>query len=149
MSRKLCRVDDAAARRTYRGDVSLPSRDDPTVPCGLRVAAALLALQVVGLLFAVVYYIVQGLQGLGQDRTQVAMSVVLFLVGVAGLLAVARGLLRAARWARTPALVWNALLVPIAWNLMEGGQPAWALALAVVGLAGLGSLVFGSRATRE
>lgn len=130
------------------GDVSLPPRADPSVPSGLRVAAALLVLQVVGILIGVVYYVVQGLQGLGQDRTQVAMSVVLFVVGAAGLLVVARGLLHAARWARTPTLVWNALLVPIAWNLMDGGQPAWALAVAIVALAGLGSLVVGGRTRR-
>lgn len=121
--------------------------DPPSPPA--RVAAGLLLAQVVAFLAAAVFYVVEGLQGLGEDGARVVMSVVLFLVLAAGLFTVARGLARGASWARTPALVWNAVLLPIAWNLTEAGAYGWAALLCAVALAGLVGIVAAGRGRRK
>jgi hypothetical protein len=54
------------------------------------------------------------------------------------LLALARGWARAADWPRTPTLLWNALLVPVAWSLVESDR---ALLAAGVGVLALASIV--------
>ncbi len=87
--------------------------------------------------------------GLGEDGARVVMSVVLFLVLAAGLFTVARGLARGAAWARTPALVWNAVLLPIAWNLTEAGAYGWAALLCAVALVGLVGILAAGRGRQD
>ncbi len=69
------------------------------------------------------YYLWEVLRG-EQDSIARAMSSVLLIVVVAaGLVLLALGWRRGAVWARTPTLVWNALLVPVAWSLFQAAHP--------------------------
>lgn len=124
-------------------------RESSVPPLPARLAAGLLLAQVVGFVAAAVFYVVEGLQGLGEDGARVVMSVVLFLVLAAGLFTVARGLARGAAWARTPALVWNAVLLPIAWNLTEAGAYGWAALLCAVALVGLVGILAAGRGRQD
>jgi hypothetical protein len=55
---------------------------------------------------------------------------VLALLGGAGMLAVARGLLRVRRWGGAPAVVTQLLALFIAWNLFQSDQLAYGVPLA-------------------
>lgn len=68
------------------------------------------------------FYVYELVVGEGSDAARVLMSAVLILVGGGGLAALARGWLVGARWPRTPTLVWSALLVPVAFGLLQGNQ---------------------------
>jgi hypothetical protein len=54
-------------------------------------------------------------------RNAVMLVVLLGAVGV-GLLVVARGLLAGRRWARSPAVTWQILLLAIAWYVVSSGH---------------------------
>jgi hypothetical protein len=60
----------------------------------------------------------------------------ILVFGVA-LLFVARGWTRGQGWPRTPTLVWNALLLPVAWTLRESDQTLVAAGLAVLAVASI------------
>ncbi len=62
-------------------------------------------------------------------------GLILVFAIAAGLLG--RAWLRGAGWPRTPTMLWNALLVPVAWSLHDAGRNAIGLAVAVLALAGL------------
>ena len=48
------------------------------------------------------------------------------------LLAMARGWVRLADWPRTPTLLWNILLLPVAWSLLQSGRSLVAVGVAAV-----------------
>lgn len=101
------------------------------------VAAAALAVQVLVILAFSVFYAVELAQGLGDDGTRVAMSIVVFVIGAAGLGALAWALWRGDAWPRTPAVMWNALLVPLAISLMQAGQAGLGVLVAVIAVIGI------------
>jgi hypothetical protein len=76
----------------------------------------------------------------------VAMAVVLFLVMGAGLLLVARDLVRRRRWARAPAVTWEVICLPVAYGLFQSGRWYVGLPLAVVALAVLVAVLGSSSA---
>ncbi|EBM0725681.1 hypothetical protein XE97_25315, partial [Salmonella enterica subsp. enterica serovar Senftenberg] len=77
------------------------------------VAAAVCAVQALSLLGFVVFYLVELVQGAGDDPTRVVMSALLILVFAVGIGALARGWWRGANWPNTPTIVWNLLLLPV------------------------------------
>ena len=85
-------------------------------------AGALTALEALVLVGFVVFYVIEMVSGATDDLTRAAVSAVLILVFAVGLLALARGWFRAADWPRTPTVLWNALLLPVAWSLREGDR---------------------------
>jgi hypothetical protein len=66
---------------------------------------------------------------------------VLGLLAGAGMLAVARGLLRVRRWGGAPALVTQLLAIFVAWNLIQSDQFGYGLPLAACALATAGLLL--------
>ncbi|HEU5160636.1 MAG TPA: hypothetical protein VFU43_26800 [Streptosporangiaceae bacterium] len=60
---------------------------------------------------------------------------VLGILGGAGMLVVARGLLRLRRWGRAPALVTQLLAIFVAWNLIQSDQFGYGLPLAACAIA--------------
>ena len=64
---------------------------------------------------------------------------VLAAMGGAGLLLCAWGLRRRRRWSRSPALVWQLLMIPVGWYQVQGGL-RW-LGLSLVGVSALGALL--------
>lgn len=95
------------------------------------VAAAVCAAQAATLAGFIVFYLYEIGLGASDDLGRAGMSVVLFLVFSVGLGAMARAWLRDLGWSRTPTIVWNLLLLPVAWSLAGGSQVAIATAVGV------------------
>jgi O-antigen/teichoic acid export membrane protein len=91
-------------------------------PVTLLAAAALVALEAVGLLAAALFFVVELGVADADDRVRASVAAVLTLLGAVGLGLVARGLFRRRRWARAPALVPTRLVLPVAFDLTRGGR---------------------------
>lgn len=90
-------------------------------PTPVRVSGLLVAVQ--GLLAAVVTAVL----AVGARTSPMGVVAVLgeagfFLIVAVTLLAVGAGLVRGRRWARTPALVTQLLLLPVAYSLLSSGR---------------------------
>ena len=104
-----------------------------------RAAAALLAVQGLAGVAGGVGFVVAALVRHPSDRgTAVLLGVLLALFGVAILL-VARGVLSARGWARTPAYLVEFFALIVAWY-QHATLPAVAVAIAVVAIAGVVAL---------
>jgi hypothetical protein len=114
-----------------------------------RVTGALTLLEGVVLVGFVVFYVVEMVSGATDDLTRASVSAVLILVFAVALLALARGWFRADDWPKTPTVLWNALLLPVAWSLREGDRVPIALAVGGVALASIVAAVAAPRAPRE
>lgn len=113
-------------------DVSRPA------PRGARLVAALVTLaEALVLLGFVAFYVYEISVGASESITSATMSAVLILVFAVLLLALASAWRRAADWARTPTLLWNALLLPVAWSLHESGRTLVAVGVAVLAVVGV------------
>jgi hypothetical protein len=162
-----CRVTDRArcggtCHARYAGAVTDPTSGPSSGPApepGLpprrpattahRVAGALTALEGLVLVGFTVFYVVEMVSGATDDLSRAAVSTVLILVFAVGLLALARGWFAAADWPKTPTVLWNALLLPVAWSLREGDRGALALAVGALALASIVAAVAAPRARRE
>ncbi len=102
-----------------------------------RAAGVLTLLEALVVLGFAVFYVYEMVTGATDDLARAATSGVLILVFGIGLLALARGWSRAADWPRTPTLLWNALLLPVAWSLHESDRTPVALAVAAVAVASI------------
>jgi uncharacterized membrane protein YoaK (UPF0700 family) len=85
------------------------------------------------------FYLVELVVATADDALRAVVSALLALAAAAGLGLVARGLLRRRGWARSPALVTNLLVLPVAVGLLQGGRwyvgvPLLVWAVAVLGL---------------
>jgi hypothetical protein len=105
------------------------------------VAGAVCAAQGLFLLGFCVFSLYELAQGGSDDATRVVMEVVLVAVFAAGLLALARFWVRGANWPNTPTIVWNLLLLPVAWGLVQGDRGLIALAVAAVAITGIVSAI--------
>lgn len=111
------------------GDTELPAPP----PLARRLVAAGLALETLLMAFVVVSIALTSITGNAQDRVGAAVLAVTALALTAGLAAVTLGVHRGARWARSPALVWQIIQVAVgALNLPAAiGTPLVVLGLAV------------------
>lgn len=110
-------------------------------PPTVRVAALLVVAQALGL---VVLAIVNWRAGVGHnaDRTQLGAQAAYFVVLAAALALVASGLLRGRRWARTPAVVVQIVLIAIGmWMAFPSEQLRPGLALIGLGAVTLALLL--------
>ena len=101
------------------------------------VAAAVCGLQVLALLGFVVFYLWELTQDSADDVARVVMSALLIAVFAVGIGAMARGWLRGDNWPNTPTVVWNLLLVPVGWSLVQGDHGlvgALVILVAVLGI---------------
>ena len=122
---------DGLVCRTAGQECGGPSLNDVTSPAPApsrprdvfrSVAAAVCAAQVVALLGFVAFYLWELTQDASDDVTRVVMSAVLIAVFAVGIGALARGWVRGDNWPNTPTVVWNALLVPVGWSLVQSGR---------------------------
>jgi hypothetical protein len=111
----------------------------PSPVSTLRACAALVALQALGLVAVAGLYVVELVVSSSDDQARALVTVALALLAAVGLGLVARGLLAGRRWARSPALVTNLILLPVAFGLLQGdvwyvGIPLllWAIAVLVL-----------------
>lgn len=101
------------------------------------VAGLLTLLEALVLLGFVAFYAYELATGASDDVTRALTSGVLILVFAVGLLLLARGWRHAADWPRTPTVLWNVLLLPVAWSLHDSGRSPLGLAVGVVALGGV------------
>ncbi len=94
----------------------------PARPPALVVLVALVAAQGLGLVGLAVFFLVELMVSSPSSTARAVMAALLTLLAGLGLLAVARGLRRARRWARAPALVTQLLALPVAVGLVQGGR---------------------------
>ena len=87
-----------------------------------RLTAAATGLQAVGLLVLAAVDARDALSGAGSDAARGLTGAALFVVLAGGLVVLAVALRRGSASARTPLLVWNALLVPVVVSLVQSGQ---------------------------
>ncbi len=104
-----------------------------------RLAALLSGLQALTLAGFAVFYVVELAVGEGSDAVRVVMSALLILVGAVGLGILARGWLGDASWPRTPTIVWNAILLPVGFSLVQGTRVAVGWVVLVVAVVGIGA----------
>jgi hypothetical protein len=97
-----------------------PPQPDASRP--LSAVAGLVGLQGLGLVGIGVFLVVETALASPSDVVAALVSALLALLAGAGVLLVARGLLRRGRWARSPALVLNLIGVPVAVGLLQGGR---------------------------
>jgi hypothetical protein len=104
-------------------------------------AFAICALQALAVLGWAVFEVVRA--GSGRTSTAgVAVALGGLLVVFAGALSVmALGWRRGAGWQKTPTVVWNLLLLPVAWSIVQGGGMLLGLVVGVVALGGLGAAI--------
>jgi hypothetical protein len=104
-------------------------------------AFATCALQALAVLGWAVFEVVRA--GSGRTSTAgIAVALGGLLVVFAGALTVmALGWRRGAGWQKTPTVVWNLLLLPVAWSLVQAGGTLLGLVVGVVALVGLGAAV--------
>jgi O-antigen/teichoic acid export membrane protein len=101
------------------------------------VAAGVCGLQVVALLGFVVFYLWELTQDSADDVARVVMSALLIAVFAVGIGAMARGWVRGDNWPNTPTVVWNLLLVPVGWSLVQGDRGLVGALVIVVALVGI------------
>lgn len=107
-------------------------------PRGAHLVAVLVTLgEALVLLGFVAFYVYEIAVGASDTITSAAMSAVLILVFAILLLVLAAAWRRAADWARTPTLLWNALLLPVAWSLHESDRTPVAVGVAVLAIVGI------------
>ena len=102
-------------------------------------------MQALSLVGFVVFYLVELVQGAGDDPTRVVMSALLILVFAVGIGALARGWWRGANWPNTPTIVWNLLLLPVGWSLFQADRLVVALLVGVVAVVGIVAAVRADR----
>lgn len=102
-------------------------------------AALLTGLQALALLGLAGFYAYELAVGEGSDPGRVVMSALLIVLAGVGLAVVARGWLRWTRWPRTPTVVWDLLLLPVGWSLLQAGRSVLAGVVLAAALATLGA----------
>ncbi len=121
----------------------LPGVPVPSSPAARRVAASITALQSLALAGFAAFYLYELVIGEGSDTGRVVMSALLILGAAIALAVLARGWLGAGEWPRTPTIVWNLLLLPVGWSMLQAGRTGlgWTvlLAAAVATLVALSS----------
>ena len=102
-----------------------------------RTAALLTLIEALVLLAFTAFYGYEMASGATNDLARAATSGVLILVFAVALGVLAWGWSRGANWPRTPTILWNALLLPVAWSLRESGRTSLALAVAALAVASI------------
>lgn len=111
-----------------------PAAPAARAPRGARVVAGVLCgVQALVLAAFAAFYLYELVLGEGSDATRVVMSALVILLAAAGLAALAAGWFRWTRWPRTPTVLWDLLLLPVGWGLLQGGRAT--LGLVVVAVA--------------
>ena len=109
-----------------------PRTNDPQwAPRGsaLRILAGLVAAQGLALLCVPVFYVVKLVVAEATDVAGAALTATLAALAGATVVWVARALAAGQSWARSPALVTELILVPVATYLVQGGQVGIGVAL--------------------
>lgn len=83
------------------------------------------------------FYVYEIALGAEDSLTTALTSAALILIFGVALLLVARAWIRGQRWPRTPTLLWNVLLLPVAWSLRDSDQALIAAGVAALAVASI------------
>jgi hypothetical protein len=111
-----------------------------TTPPMLRVAAAVQAVEAVGLCVAIVLNVIDSASGNDSTASNAIGFIVVEAIVAIGVAWIASGLARVQPWSRTPAVMTQVITAVIGVWLLQAGRFEWgvpALLLAIAGLAGL------------
>ncbi|MGP4026956.1 hypothetical protein [Actinomadura sp. 3N407] len=106
-------------------------------PITVQAAAALEAAEGVAAVGFGVYTGVETATGAAVDPASAIGVTVLALAAGLGMLACARGLLRADQWSRAPTVLTQLFALPVAWSLWQSERPAIAIPMAVIAVLAL------------
>jgi hypothetical protein len=126
----------------------VPPEDRPpaaNAPGARRAATALCALEGLTLLGFAAFYGYEIALGESDSVARAVMSMLLILLGGIALLLLARGWATGVSWPRTPTIVWNALLLPVAWSLHQSGRSGIGVLLAVVAVGSIAAAIAAGR----
>ena len=114
--------------------MGMSANETPVTPAWARPLAALVCrIQGVVLLGFCAFYLYELVIGEGDDAARVVMSIALMALTGVALLAMARAWRSGGTWPRTPTILWNLLMLPVAWSMHGGGfWGAWPLAVAAI-----------------
>lgn len=87
------------------------------------------------------FYLYEMVSGAADELVRAGTSGALILVFAIFLAATGRAWLHGAGWARTPTIVWNVLLLPVAWSLYESDRTLIAVAVASLALVTIAAAV--------
>lgn len=111
--------------------------DGRPAPAMRRLAALLTAFEALIVLgFAVFFGYEVAVNAEDSLTTALGSGALILITGIA-LLYLARGWARGAHWPRTPTILWNVLLLPVAWSLHDSEQTLIALGVAALALASI------------
>ena len=138
-------------RSTPGGAAASGADPQPVAPVTTahRLAGVLTALEGLVLVGFAVFYVIEMASGATDNLSRAAVSTVLIAVFAVGLLVLARGWFTPAGWPKTPTVLWNVLLLPVAWSLRDGDRPLIALAVGAVALTSIVAAVAAPRPHRE
>ena len=105
----------------------------------LPLAALIVAVQGLAMLTLGLALLVGSVAGNPDSLVGAILIGVLAAMGGGGLLLCAWGLRHRRRWSRSPALVWQLLMIPVGWYQVQGGL-RW-LGLSLVAVSALGALL--------
>ncbi|WP_433477592.1 hypothetical protein ACQPZP_11345 [Spirillospora sp. CA-142024] len=106
-------------------------------PITVQAAAALEAAEGLAAVGFGAYTGVETATGAAVDPASAIGVTVLALAGGLGMLACARGLLRAGQWSRAPAVLTQLFALPVAWSLWQSERPGIAIPMGVVAILAL------------
>ena len=112
-----------------------PTPSRPPLRGSQRAAAALTLVEALVLLGFTVFFVVEIVSGASERLATASTLGVLIACFAAGFMALAAGWWRGATWPRTPTILLNALLLPVAWSLRDAGRTDLALPVAAVAVA--------------
>ncbi len=133
-------TDRYAAAVSATDPSSRPTPATPATP-GLpqRLAGVLTLLEALVVVGFAVFFAYEIATGATSTLATAVTSGLLILVFGVGLGLLARGWFRARDWPRTPTLLWNVLLLPVAWSLHDADRTPVALGVAAVALVSIGA----------
>ncbi|MEU8798720.1 hypothetical protein [Spirillospora sp. NPDC048819] len=106
-------------------------------PITVQAAAALEAAEGLAAVGFGVFVGVETALGAAVDPASAIGVTVLALAGGLGMLACARGLLRADQWSRAPTVLTQLFALPVAWSLWQSDRPAIAIPMALIAVLAL------------
>jgi hypothetical protein len=113
----------------------------------LPLAALIVAVQGLAILTLGFALLVSSVVGSPDSLVGAIFIGVLAVMGGAGLLLCAWGLRHRRRWSRSPALVWQLLMIPVGWYQVQGGM-RW-LGVSLVAVSAVGALLLVVPATTQ
>ena len=113
----------------------------------MPLAALIVAVQGLAILTLAFALLVSSVVGSPDSLVGAIFIGVLAAMGGAGLLLCAWGLRHRRRWSRSPALVWQLLMIPVGWYQVQGGM-RW-LGVSLVAVSAVGLLLLVVPATTE